>query len=309
DIDDLKWRLEHTRPLQPPLEGIAQEYGMNTNLLKKVIEFWKTEYNWKERETFLNKYPQYKTKIQGLDIHYIHVKPENPGNKKVLPLLIIHGWPGSVREFYDVIPIFTTAKDDRDFVFEVIAPSIPGYGFSQAASKPGLSAAHVAIIMNNLMKRLGFASFYCQGGDFGAIILQNLCVLHPECILGYHTNMAYVSTPLSYIKYVVCTLWPELIVRAEHKDRVYPLLEKIEHRIRETGYLHLQATKPDSLGVGMTDSPAGLAAYILEKFTTGTDRSWQQRPDGGLLEKFTYTDLLDNIMIYWWSGTATSSFR
>lgn len=99
----------------------------------------------------------------GLDIHYLHVKPSNPGNKRILPLIIIHGWPGSVREFYDVIPIFTTPASNRDFVFEVIAPHIPGYGFSQASAKPGLNASQIAVIMNNLMLRLGFQQYYCQG--------------------------------------------------------------------------------------------------------------------------------------------------
>jgi len=309
DLEDLKWRLEHVRPLAPPLEGMQQQYGMNTNLLKDIIEFWKTKYDWKERQVYLNQFPQYKTNIQGLDIHYLHIKPKNPGNKKVLPLLIVHGWPGSVREFYDVIPIFTNPNSSRDYVFEVIAPHIPGYGFSQAAAKPGLGANQVAVVMKNLMERLGFSQYYCQGGDFGAIILQALSVLYPEKVLGFHTNMAYVGTPLSYLKYFFGALYPSWVVRPEHKYRVYPLWNKFESRIAETGYLHLQATKPDTIGVGTTDSPAGLAAYLLEKFTSGTNIGWQKREDGGLLEKFTYTNLLDNVMIYWLTGTATTSFR
>ncbi|CAH1130360.1 unnamed protein product [Ceutorhynchus assimilis] len=309
-IQDLKQRLSNMRPLTPPLEGIQQQYGINSNLLKEILEFWRTKYNWTERQEYLNKYPQYKTNIQGLDIHFLHVKPQNvPKTKKILPLMILHGWPGSVREFYEIIPHLTTQSDDRDFVFEVIAPHIPGYGFSQAAAKPGLGANQIAVIMNNLMQRLGFKQYYCQGGDFGAIILQSLTILYPNNVLGYHTNMAYVSTPLANIKTALGMLYPGWIVRKDHQDRVYPLWDKFMHRIRETGYLHLQATKPDTLGVGVGDSPAGLAAYILEKFTTGTNIQWQTREDGGLLEKFTYTNLLDNVMIYWISNSATTSFR
>ncbi|XP_050306106.1 juvenile hormone epoxide hydrolase 2-like [Anthonomus grandis grandis] len=309
DQEDLKWRLEHVRPLAPPLEGVQQQYGMNTNLLKEILEFWRIQYSWTERQQYLNQYPQFKTNIQGLDIHFLHVKPENPGNKKVLPLLIVHGWPGSVREFYDVIRILTKVSDDRDFVFEVVAPHIPGFGFSQKAAKPGLGSNQVAVIMSNLMERLGHKKFYCQGGDFGAIILQGLAVLYPEKVLGYHTNMAYVSTPWAYIKTFLGQLYPSWVVKPEHQHRVYPLWRKLEGRIRETGYLHLQATKPDTLGVAMTDSPAGLAAYILEKFTSGTNIAYQRREDGGLLERFTYTDLLDNVMLYWWTSSATTSFR
>ncbi|XP_060535742.1 juvenile hormone epoxide hydrolase 2-like [Cylas formicarius] len=305
---DLKYRLENVRPLVPPLEGIQQQYGMNTDLLKKVIAFWIKEYNWKERETYLNQYPQFKTKIQGLDIHYLHVKPKNPGNKKVVPLLIIHGWPGSVVEFYKVIPLFTDPQNDRNFVFEVIAPNIPGYGFSQAAAKPGLGAAQMATIFRNFMNRLGYDKFYCQGGDFGAIILQYLCLYYPESVLGYHTNMAILGTA-SRLKTILGVIRPSWIVKPEHHNRVYPLWQHFQSTMRETGYLHLQATKPDTLGVGVTDSPAGLAAYILEKFTSGTNITWQKREDGGLDEKFTYTELLDNVMIYWLTGTATTSFR
>nr|AEE62377.1 unknown [Dendroctonus ponderosae] len=307
---DLKWRLDHLRPLVPPLEGIHHQYGFSTNLLKKVVDYWRTDYNWTERQVYFNQFPQYKTNIQGLDIHYLHVKPKNPGNKKVLPLLIIHGWPGSVREFYEIIPILTTAAKDRDFVFELIAPHIPGYGFSQAASKPGLGANQIAVIMRNLMFRLGFKQFYCQGGDFGAIILQSLTVLYPENVLGYHTNMASIMTPLSYIKYILGSFCPSWLVKPEHQDRVFPLWDKFVYRIRETGYLHLQATKPDTIGVGATDSPAGLAAYILEKFVLGTNRNYLEKDAADLLqEKYSYASLIDNLMVYWITGSATTSFR
>ncbi|KAL1493872.1 hypothetical protein ABEB36_009556 [Hypothenemus hampei] len=308
-LEDLQWRLDRLRPLIPPLEGIQQQYGMNTNLLKVVIDYWKNKYNWTERQNYLNQFPQFKTNIQGLDIHYLHVKPQNPCNKKVLPLLILHGWPGSVREFYSMIPILTTPTEDREFVFEVIAPHIPGYGFSQAAAKPGLNPAEIAVIMKNLMNRLGFKKFYCQGGDFGAIILQSLCILYPENVLGFHTNMASIQTPMAYIKYFLGVLYPNWVTRPEHRMRIYPLSRSFKRRLRETGYLHIQATKPDTIGVALTDSPAGLLAYILEKFTTGTNSAWQAREDGGLLEAWNYTDLLDNVMIYWITGSATTSFR
>ncbi|KAJ3635162.1 hypothetical protein MTP99_008091 [Tenebrio molitor] len=308
ELQDLKYRLEHARAFTPPLQGIQQQYGMNTNLLKEIVDFWKTKYNWREREIFLNKFPQYLTSIQGLDIHFIHVKPKTT-KVKVLPLLLLHGWPGSVREFYETIPLLTTPQKDRNFVFEVIVASLPGYGFSQAAVRPGLGAAQMAVVFKNLMKRLGFEKYYVQGGDFGAIVLQHLAVLYPESLLGFHSNMCTVYTPLSYIKTLLGVIHPTWFTRADHVNRVYPLLESIGFRLQESGYLHLQATKPDTLGVGLRDSPVGLAAYILEKFTTGTNRTHQRREDGGLKMYYDYTNLLDNVMIYWITGSMPTAIR
>lgn len=119
-------RLNNTLPFQESLENANQHYGMNTNLLKSIVHFWKTQYNWREREKFLNKYPQYKINIQGLDIHYIHVKPKHTNQLKVKPLMLIHGWPGSIREFYEIIPLLTSPQKGSNVVFEVIVPSIPG---------------------------------------------------------------------------------------------------------------------------------------------------------------------------------------
>lgn len=130
-ITDLKYRLKNTRYTEP-LEGIAFQYGFNQKILKNIVEFWANEYDFVKSETYLNQFPHFVTNVQGLDIHFIRVKPKvSNGNIKVLPLLLLHGWPGSVREFYKLIPLLTTPKKDSDFVFEVIVPSLPGFGFSQ----------------------------------------------------------------------------------------------------------------------------------------------------------------------------------
>lgn len=164
----------------PPLENQGFQYGFNSDYLKTVITHWRNKYQWKEREALLNKFPQFKTNINGLDIHFLRVTPKNAAGKKVVPLLLLHGWPGSVKEFYDIIPLLTTPRDDADFVFDVVAPSLPGYGFSQGASKPGLGPAQVAVLMNNLMKRIGFDKYYIQGGDWGAIISKEMGQLYPQ---------------------------------------------------------------------------------------------------------------------------------
>ncbi|PSN41925.1 hypothetical protein C0J52_06817 [Blattella germanica] len=217
-------------PLTPPMETVNFEYGFNSNYLKEVVEYWKTKYNWRERESFLNSFPQFKTIVDGLDLHFIHVKPQKVDkNTRVLPLLLLHGWPGSVREFYELIPLLTTPQKNVDFVFEVIAPSLPGYGFSEGASKPGLGAAQMAVVMKDLMERLGFKKFYAQGGDWGSAIVHNIAILFPGSLYGMHSN--------------IC------------------------------------------------------------------DKNWRSENDGGLTRKYKLADLLDNVMIYWVTGSITTSVR
>jgi juvenile hormone epoxide hydrolase len=308
-IADLNQRLKNARPLIQPLEGIQHQYGLNTRLLSKIVDFWRTEYNWKEREAFLNKFPQFTVSIQGLKLHYIHVKPSNPEGHKVLPLLLLHGWPGSVREFYEIIPLLTTPQPGRNFVFEVIVPSLPGYGFSEAAVRPGLGAVQVAVVFKNFMNKLGFEKYYIQGGDWGAIIVQHMATLYPRQVLGVHSNMCTVNSLLSNIKLFLYSFYPTLLVKQEHVNKIYPMSSKFADRLLETGYMHLQATKPDTVGVALNDSPIGLAAYILEKFITWTNPAWKNLEDGGLTKKYTYTDLLDNVMIYWVTNSITTSMR
>ncbi|KAK5642977.1 hypothetical protein RI129_009144 [Pyrocoelia pectoralis] len=308
-LEVLKTKLSQPHALTPPLEGIQQQYGMNTNLMKEIIEFWKTKYNWREREKFLNQYPQFQTKIQGLNIHFLHVKPTKANGKQVVPLLMLHGWPGSVREFYEIIPLLTTPQEGQDFVFEVIVPSLPGYGFSEASSKPGLGPPQTAAIFKILMERLGFKKFYIQGGDWGAIIATYYATLYPETLLGLHSNMCGAQTPVTFIKTLIGSFCPSLVIEDKFRDKMYPLSKIYSALLLESGYMHLQSTKPDTVGIALGDSPIGLAAYILEKFTTWTNPEWKNREDGGLKIKYTYTNLLDNVMIYWVTGSITTSMR
>ena len=142
-LDDLKDRLSRANRAVQPLEGVAFEYGFNTDFLKKVVNHWSTTYDWRARENRLNKFPQFKTNINGLDIHFIHSEVDETKGKKVLPLLILHGWPGSFVELTKIIPLLTAEYKDQDFVFEVVAPSLPGYGFSDPARKPGMGPAEM----------------------------------------------------------------------------------------------------------------------------------------------------------------------
>jgi juvenile hormone epoxide hydrolase len=227
----------------------------------------------------------------------------------VLPLLLLHGWPGSVREFYGLIPLLTKPRAGQDFVFEVIVPSLPGYGFSEGAVRPGLGAIEMSVVFKNFMKRLGFEKYYIHGGDWGAIIVQHMAALFPEQIQGVHSSMCGVNSFLANVKLLVGSIYPPLIVSKEYENKVYPLSTFFSNLMLEMGYMHLQATKPDTVGVGLNDSPVGLAAYILEKFITWTNSEWKNLEDGGLTKKFTYTDLLDNVMIYWVTESITTSVR
>ncbi|CAJ0968290.1 unnamed protein product [Ranitomeya imitator] len=384
DIEDLHRRLDDTR-FFPPLEDSRFCYGFNPSHLKTVISYWRNKYDWSKQVEILNKYPHYKTTIEGLDIHFIHVKPSHlsPG-QKVHPLLMVHGWPGSFYEFYHILPMLTDPGNhglDPNIVFEVICPSIPGYGFSEAPSKQGFSAFAAAQIFYKLMLRLGFKEFYLQGGDWGSRITTLLSQMKPQSVKGLHLNFVILPTGgLARLKSLLIGRYLPWLVWLTREDvrRLYPYMEKNVFRImRETGYLHIQATKPDTIGQALStaalwmrkhrvisghghmiinqgagsshllqdgrccwrppgklsqegllpscpcrqlrpheltgsalnDSPAGLAAYILEKFSTWTEYSFTDLEDGGLDKKFSLDDLLTNVMIYWITGSITSSMR
>ncbi|XP_051170363.1 juvenile hormone epoxide hydrolase 1-like [Leptopilina boulardi] len=317
-IDDLHERLDryfntaNLRPKTSPLEDAEWTYGVNFQYLQNVLRYWKDNYNWKKRQELLNKYPQFKTNIQGLDIHFYRVKPTLPKNKKikVLPLLMVHGWPGSVVEFQKIIPMLTTPQADKDFVFEIIAPSLPGYGFSDPAVRPGLGPSQIAVIFKNLMARLGYNEFYTQGGDWGSVVTSTLATLYPEKVIGVHLNMcAVISSPMSLFWSLVGSYLPSVVVDKEYESRMYPLSHHYGRMLEESGYFHLQATKPDTIGSALSDTPAGLAVYILEKFSTWTNPEYRFRADGGLLEKFQMDELLDNLMLYWVTNSITTSQR
>lgn len=308
-VNDLKSRLKNHRPFTAPLEGIGFEYGFNSKTLNTWVQYWAEKYPFSEREKFLNQFSQFKTNIQGLDIHFIRVKPKVPAGVQVVPILLMHGWPGSVREFYEVIPLLTRQTQGYDFAFEVIVPSLPGYGFSDAPVRPGLAAPQTAVIFKNLMNRLGFKKYYIQGGDWGAVVAGALATLFPDEVLGHHTNMPTARGGCTIVKTLIGAVFPSLVVDPEQADRMYPLSKAFSYILEESGYFHIQATKPDTVGVGLNDSPSGLLAYILEKFSTWTRREHRSAVDGKLEFRFTKDQLIDNLMIYWTTQSITTSVR
>ncbi|CAL4131538.1 unnamed protein product [Meganyctiphanes norvegica] len=315
DVKDLKMRLNLPLRLQPSVEGTAFTYGFNSGTLEKVIEYWRKEYDWEKRETHLNSYPHFKTEIEGLNIHFMRAKPivESGKQIKVVPLLLIHGWPGSFVEFYDIIPKLIEPQEGSDVVFEVICPSIPGYGFSDAPAKKGVGTLEAGQIFLKLMNRLGFNQFYLQGGDWGSLIATDMATMYPDNILGVHLNMFQANTPGVNAKWFLGNFLPSgLFMDPKDEPKMYPMGKKLSFLAAESGYMHIQATKPDTIGAALDQSPVSLGVYILEKFSTWTHKDNTQKPDGGLLQEefpIALDAMLDNICIYWFTGSITSSTR
>jgi pimeloyl-ACP methyl ester carboxylesterase len=275
-LDDLRERLARTR-LPEEIPGAGWDYGMPMGYLGELVAYWRDTYDWRAAEARLNTFPQFRTAIDGQSIHFIHAPSADPD---ALPLLLIHGWPGSVAEFLDVIP--------RLGDFHVVAPSLPGYGFSEPPRTAGWDVARMARAFVELMARLGYDRYVAQGGDWGAQITTRIGALDPEHCAAIHLNMPVGS--------------PAKDVALTDEDKAD--LAGMERFGREEGaYASEQGTKPQTLGVGLNDSPAGLLAWIVEKF-----RGWSDC-DGDPERCFTRDQLITNVMLYWVTGTAASSAR
>ncbi|UWE10405.1 epoxide hydrolase family protein [Actinacidiphila bryophytorum] len=288
EIDDLKQRLARTR--WPDPETVHDwSQGVRLEHARSLVEYWEREYDWRRFEAELNRLPQFLTEIDGLDIHFIHVKSANP---QAMPLLLTHGWPGSVVEFMKVIGPLTDpvaygghAEDS----FDVVIPSLPGFGFSQKPTGTGWTVSRIAGAWAELMRRLGYENWAAQGGDWGAVVTSALAAMRPEGLLGIHLN-----TPYAFPAQIPQTL------SAEERHAVETLA-------LYTGELggsnHLQGTKPETVGFALADSPAGQAAWIYEKFQSKTDN------DGLAEDALSTDDMLDVISLHWFTNSAASSAR
>ncbi|XP_055839475.1 juvenile hormone epoxide hydrolase 2-like [Episyrphus balteatus] len=314
-IKMLRKHLDRHIDFQNPLEEVGFHYGFNTRHIRPLIDYWKGVYlqKWKVRQEYLNQFKHYMTQVNGLHIHFIWEYPKEPApavDYIRLPILLLHGWPGSIREFYDLIPKLLKYTDEDAFGFEIVAPSLVGFGFSSSASKKGFSTTQMAIVMRNLMLRLGYKKFIVHGGDWGAVIGSHMATIFPENVIGYHTNLCVMQSPQAILKTMIASLCPPLFVKKEYEPFHFPILEKYQWLLEEGGYFLHQATKPDTIGVALAANPVGLAAYILEKFSTGTNTSYRDLDDGGLFDMTIDLDaMLDNIMIYYLGNKIMSSMR
>ena len=294
-IEDLQRRLASTR-MPDQLAQTSWEYGTDSSYLAELLSYWQNDFDWREQESQLNQFDQFKTEIDGLDMHFIHQRSENPD---AIPLMVVHGWPGSVAEFTKIIgPLTDPVAHGGNIAdsYHVIAPSLPGFGFSEKPNQPGYSPEKFAHILAALMERLGYEQYAIAGGDWGAIINRYLANNYPDRLIGLHSNMVLANPPA------------DEALRNNVSEAESTLREaRTAYMQNEVGYQQIQRTKPQSLGYGLNDSPAGLAAWIVEKFHGWTDMP--QGADGDLDNHFTKDELLTNISIYWFTETITSSAR
>ena len=303
-IEELKSQLSRPLKFQEPLEGVGFEYGFNSKEITNAIKYWRDTYlaKWNERETFLKQFPHFQTQIQSLNSHFIHVQPQKAAGKKVLPCYCCTAGP--VQLLTLLIP---NAKSD--YVFEVVVPSLPGYGWSQGAAKKNFGPAQMSIVLRNLMLRLGHNKFVFQGGDWGSILGSNMAALFPDNVLGYHSNMCGSMSPVSNIKLLMQTLLPSVFLEKEHIEFHKGIPDLFIHIMEKFGYLDIQATKPDTIGAVLSNHPVGLAIYILEKFSTWTNIEYRKLENGGLTKRYTWEALFDNVMIYYVTDSITTSQR
>jgi pimeloyl-ACP methyl ester carboxylesterase len=288
-IADLRERLARTRFPDQAL-GEPWAYGTDVAYLRELVEYWRTGFDWRAQEARLNAFPQYKASLHDIDVHFLHVPGQGPDP---CPLLLMHGWPGSVFEFLDLIPRLTDPArfgGDPADAFTVVAPSLPGYGLSFRPGQKRFGIEDIADCLADLMTRtLGYRPFAAQGGDWGGITASRMGFAHPEKLIGIHLNLLAVRREMN------------LLAIPSPEERQYQ--DELAHWLREeTGYQWIQGTRPQTLSFGLTDSPAGLAAWIIEKF-----RAWSDC--GGDVESvFTWDQLLANISLYWFTGAIGSSF-
>ncbi|GAA0954648.1 epoxide hydrolase [Nonomuraea longicatena] len=290
DLDDLRDRLARTR-WPDELPGTGWSYGVPTSYARELAEYWRTAYDWREQEAALNEYPQFTTEIDGQNIHFMHVRSPEPD---ALPLILTHGWPGSIAEFMKIIGPLTDPRahgGDPADAFHVVAPSLPGFGFSGPTRETGWNLRRVARAWAELMSRLGYDRYGAQGGDTGALVSPQLGRVAPDNVIGVHVNGA-LGFP---------TFQPDEREGLTEAEQARLALYADEDR---SGYAMIQSTRPQTLAFGLHDSPAGQLAWIVEKFKEWTD------PAHDLPEQAVDRDqLLTDVTIYWLTGTAGSSAR
>jgi len=289
ELDDLKRRLRDTRwPERECVDDWSQ--GMPLAYAQEVWAHWLNKYDWRVREARLNRFLQFKTIIDGLAIHFVHIRSPH---SNALPMVMSHGWPGSIVEFHKVIEPLTNPTahgGDAADAFHLVCPSLPGFGFSEKPSRTGWKVQRIARAWSELMPRLGCNRYTAQGGDWGALVTTCIGIQDPANCIGIHLNMPLVP--------------PDPTTSNDLTEKEKSAIAGLRHYERwESGYAKQQSTRPQTLGYCLTDSPVGQLAWILEKFWAWTDC------DGHPEDILTRDEMLDNVMLYWLPGTAASSAR
>jgi pimeloyl-ACP methyl ester carboxylesterase len=285
-LTDLRDRLRRTRfPEQIP--GAAWDYGTELGYLRELVSYWADGYDWAARQARMNAFDHFRTEIDGTGIHFLHTRSSVD---EALPIVLTHGWPGSFVEFLDVIgPLTDPAahRGDASDAFHVIVPSLPGYGFSGPTAERGWHPGRTARAWAELMGALGYDRYVAQGGDWGYAVTTQLAAADPEHCIGFHINMA-----------------PPIPMTDDIDAEEQSFIDRLTvYNDTDSGYYKEQSTKPQTIGYALDDSPAGLAAWIVEKFRTWSDC------DGDVERSFTKDQLLDNLTVYWVTATAHSAGR
>ena len=289
DLDDLRERLVGAR--WPEAETVADwSQGVPHGYLRELCGYWADGYDWRATEARLNALPQFRTEIDGLSIHFVHVRSPHP---QALPLILTHGWPGSIVEFLKVIgPLTDPTADGGEAAdaFHLVCPSLPGYGFSDKPTRPGWGVGRIAGAWAALMARLGYGRYGAQGSDWGTSISASIGQQDPDHVAGIH-----LTPPLAP---------PDPATFPDLTEAERSALASLEHASEwDSGYSREQATRPQTIGYALVDSPVALCAWIVEKFWAWTDC------DGHPENALTRDELLDNLMLYWLPGTGASSAR
>ena len=291
DIADLRERLARTR-WADWLPEAGWTSGTDETYLKRLCAYWQDGFDFAELVSRLNSYPQFRAEIEGETLHFYHVRSNVPTAR---PLVLVHGWPGSVVEFLDLIGPLVDPEShggDASDAFHVIVPSLPGYGFSGPTKSQGVTTAKAGAMIAAVMQEIGYERYFLQGGDWGSVTTSGMAEAYPDRVAALHVNMA-PGGPTN----------PAIPVEGLSEDEATEYARLGQHMAVDSAYAFIQMTRPQSLGVAMNDSPAGLAAWIIDKFWSWTDHG------GNLDDAFDADHLLTNLSIYWFTGTATSSFR
>lgn len=284
-LDDLKSRLKNTR-WTDAITDAGWNLGANILYMKELLDYWQNQFDWRKVENEINAYPNFMANIDGLKIHFIHIKGKG---KKSIPLIITHGWPGSFLEMMKLVPLLTT---DLEFSFDLVIPSVIGFGFSDKTNQPGCNSAFVAALWHKLMVGLGYHKYGAQGGDIGSGISSWLSLKHPENIIGLHLN--YISGAYK----------PYLKEGEQLSQEVVAFQKTVAKWSADEGaYAYMHSTKPITLAYGLNDSPVGLCAWIIEKFNGWSDNK------GNVENIFTKDEMLANVTLYWLTQTIHSSIR
>ncbi|MGW3247363.1 epoxide hydrolase family protein [Streptomyces sp. NPDC001070] len=302
ELDDLRARIEAAR--WPEKETVAdQSQGTQLETMRKLARYWATEYDWRKVEARLNSYPNFLTEIDGLDIHFIHVRSEH---EDAMPVIVTHGWPGSVVEQLKIIEplVNPTAHGGKaSDAFHVVIPSMPGYGFSGKPTAKGWGPERIARAWGELMKRLGYTKYVAQGGDWGAIVTDLMGAQEPEGLVGIHTNMPKVIPGDIDAALIKGNPLPEgLSLSGEEKAAV----EQLDFVYRHVYYAYMMGSRPQTL-TGLADSPVGLAAFLLDH--DAKSLALISRAFDGVTEGLSRDDVLDNVTLFWLTNTAISAAR